>query len=328
MIFIDTKETGAAYHFALEQYLCEEKQMDDIVFFLWQTPPTLMLGNFQNTYQEINYELAQEEGVAVVRRLSGGGTIYTDFGCFQFSFIKKSTSDTIDFSHYLEIVITALGKMGVKAEYNSRNDLAIEGRKISGNAQSSRCGYTIHHGSLLFNADFSKMSQYLTPPPYKLASKGISSVRERTANIIDYLPNKLSTEEFYQELKGFILQEEEVTEYHLTEDDQLAVNTIADSRFTSWDWNFGKNPAFNIEKRKKCPGGWLEISLDVSKGKIISSTISGDFFAMHELDKIESILEGCYFAEEAVSESLSDEIIKASGLYNIEKQDIIDCLFH
>ncbi|MGY3748664.1 lipoate--protein ligase [Vagococcus acidifermentans] len=327
MIVIDTQQTGAPYHFALEQYLCEQKRFDDTVFFLWQTPPTVMLGNFQNSFQEVNAEAAAADGVAVTRRLTGGGTIYTDMNSFQFSFIKKGVSETIDFSRYLDIIVAALGKLGVTAVYNSRNDLTIEGRKVSGNAQSARAGYTLHHGSLLYHVDFSKMTRYLTPPPYKLVSKGITSVRERTANIRDFLPEKQSAADFYHTLMDLIIAENDVATYRLTADDQQQVKQLAEEKFCSWDWTYGKNPHFNLQKLKKCPGGWLDIQLSVTRGMIEACQLSGDFFALHDVSLLQDALKGVPFEQSAVEAALAPELFSRAGLYQITKNDVIDCLF-
>ncbi len=188
MIYIENNSTDPFFNFALEYYLITEKQLpEDQIFIFWRTEPTLMIGKYQNTIEEINEDYAKKNGIKVVRRITGGGTIYTDLGGWQFSFITKGLAETIDFNKYIGPVMEGLKKLDVPAEFNSRNDLVIHGKKFSGNAQCMLNGYTLHHGSLLFDTDFEQMVKCLTVDDYKIISKGIKSVKERVTNISEHL---------------------------------------------------------------------------------------------------------------------------------------------
>lgn len=132
MIYIETGSTDVCYDFALEYYFTLEKRLSDTVFLFWRTTPTLMVGKYQNVLEEVDKPYADAHGIRIVRRMSGGGTIYTDLGGWQFSFIQHRETGEIEFSQYIMPVLEALEEMGVHAAFNGRNDLTIQGRKFSG----------------------------------------------------------------------------------------------------------------------------------------------------------------------------------------------------
>ena len=170
MIYIDNRALDPFYHFGLEYYLISEKRFEQPVFMLWRNEPALMVGKYQNTLEEINDTVARRLGVQVVRRMSGGGTIYTDMGGWQFTFITPGKADQIDFAAYIVPVVGGLRALGLKAEFNGRNDLLVEGKKVSGNAQYMHAGYTLHHGSLLFDTDIEQLVKCTTVDNQKIVS--------------------------------------------------------------------------------------------------------------------------------------------------------------
>ena len=135
MIYIETGSADVYYNFGLEYYFTLEKRLPETVFLFWRTTPTLMVGKYQKVLEEINKPYADEHGIHLVRRMSGGGTIYTDMGGWQFTFIQHKEAGEIEFGQYIAPVIDALREMGVSASFNGRNDLTIDGKKFSGNAQ-------------------------------------------------------------------------------------------------------------------------------------------------------------------------------------------------
>lgn len=196
MIYIETGSTDVYYNFGLENYFTVKKRLPDTVFLFWRTTPTLMVGKYQNVLEEINKPYADAHGIHLVRRMSGGGTIYTDLGGWQFSFIQHKEAGEIEFGQYIAPVIGALGEMGVRASFNGRNDLTIDGRKFSGSAQYRLGDCIVHHGSLLFDTDIRQMAEATTPDSYKITSKSIKSVRDRVTNISDHLPVPMDPETF------------------------------------------------------------------------------------------------------------------------------------
>ena len=196
MIYIETGSTDVYYNFGLEYYFTVEKRLPETVFLFWRTTPTLMVGKYQNVLEEINKPYADAHGIHLVRRMSGGGTIYTDLGGWQFTFIQHREAGEIEFSQYIAPVIGALREMGVNAAFNGRNDLTIDGRKFSGNAQYRLGDCIVHHGSLLFDTDIEQMVASTTVDSYKIISKSIKSVRDRVTNISEHLPAPMDAETF------------------------------------------------------------------------------------------------------------------------------------
>ena len=196
MIYIETGSTDVYYNFALEYYFTLEKRLPETVFLFWRTTPTLMVGKYQNVLEEINKPYADEHGIHLVRRMSGGGTIYTDMGGWQFTFIQHKEAGEIEFGQYIAPVIDALREMVVSASFNGRNDLTIDGKKFSGNAQYRLGDCIVHHGSLLFDTDIEQMVASTTVDSYKITSKSIKSVRDRVTNISEHLPSPMDAETF------------------------------------------------------------------------------------------------------------------------------------
>lgn len=310
MIYIENNSTDPFFNFALEYYLITEKKLpEDQIFIFWRTEPTLMVGKYQNTIEEINQDYAKENGIKVVRRITGGGTIYTDMGGWQFSFITRGQSESIDFSKYISPVIEGLKKLDVPAEFNSRNDLVIQGKKFSGNAQCMLNGYTLHHGSLLFNTDFEQMVKCLTVDDYKIISKGIKSVKERVTNISDHLKKPIDTDTFKKLMVDSIMQGSK-EHYQLTDTDLTRIKAIAKEKFASWEWNYGKSPKFNITKTGRFDGGKMEFKLDVNKGKITDCHIYGDFFGTIDISVLSNALIGADYEKESIKKAIAQSEIK------------------
>ena len=226
MIYIETGSTDVYYNFGLENYFTVEKRLPDTVFLFWRTTPTLMVGKYQNVLEEINKPYADAHGIHLVRRMSGGGTIYTDLGGWQFSFIQHKEAGEIEFGQYIAPVIGALGEMGVRAAFNGRNDLTIDGRKFSGNAQYRLGDCIVHHGSLLFDTDIRQMAEATTPDSYKITSKSIKSVRDRVTNISDHLPQPMDPETFKEAMVRHIMNGSTAV-YTVTPEDDARIREIA-----------------------------------------------------------------------------------------------------
>lgn len=325
MIYIENNSTNPYYNFALEYYLIHEKNLpDNQIFIFWRTQPTVMIGRYQNTLEEINEKYVRDNNINVVRRITGGGTIYTDMGGWEFSFITRGKAGQIDFNKYIEPIIGSLKKLGVAAEFNSRNDLVIKNKKFSGNAQCISNSYTLHHGSLLFDTDLEQMVRCLTVDDYKIISKGIKSVRERVTNISDHLLEPLDTLVFRELMVKSIMNNSD-NEYILTDEDNKRINEIAKEKFESWQWNYGKSPEFNITKTGRFEGGKIEFKLDVNKGIIESCSMYGDFFGNVNVSKFCDSLTGCEYNRESVKSALEKQQAEHT-FHNISFDELIDVI--
>ena len=304
MIRIDTNSEDVFYNFGCELYFASEKILPEDVFLMWRTTPTLMIGKYQNTLEEIDAAYARERGIRVVRRLSGGGTIYTDRGGWQFTYITRSVGMEIEFSRFIDPIVDALRSFGLDAEQNGRNDITVDGKKVSGNAQFRLGPVTVHHGSLLFETDLSELARATTPKPYKIESKAIASVRDRVTNIRDALPpefSSLTMEEFRRE----VLCRMTAGEYRITPEDDGRIRELADGRFRDERVIYAAVPRFEMEKDIHTPGGTFRVGVTVKKGKIESAGVTGDFFAdPAAAEELSGALTGIEFTPEAVLAAL------------------------
>ena len=230
MIYINSNSTSPYFNFALEEYLLTKKDLpEDKIFLFWRTSPTVMVGRYQNTYNEINEKYIKENNINVVRRNSGGGAIYTDNGAWQFTFIDKNyKEDSISFEKFTRPIIEALKRENIDASFNSRNDLLINNKKFSGNAQYRKNNAILHHGSILFNTDIKSMVESLTVAEDKIIAKGIKSVRERVINVSEVMKDDISSEDFKDIMLNSLLKNS--TTYTLTEKDLEKINKIKEDR--------------------------------------------------------------------------------------------------
>ena len=204
----------------------------------------------------------EKHNIHVVRRLSGGGAVYHDLGNLNFSFINNSGKEDLhNFKKFTAPVIRFLNKLGVSASLSGRNDILVDGLKISGNAQYITGKRMVSHGTLLFNSDLSHVSDALNVKMSKISSKGIKSVRSRVANIIDYLDKPMDILEFRTLLRDDILLQGGTEVYSLSADDWTGIRKLADERYCQWEWNFGRSPAFNIQRTNVSRPGKLTPAL-------------------------------------------------------------------
>ncbi|MDR2511243.1 MAG: lipoate--protein ligase [Bacteroidales bacterium] len=278
---------SAAASFAAEEYLLKNPLFQDEYFMFWNTVPTLMIGRFQNTIEEINLDFAKHKKMDVIRRNSGGGTIYTDENTWQFSFITwKENNQVKDFREFTKPVIQALENLGVAATFSGRNDLLLGDKKFSGNAQFSYKNRFLHHGSILFNAHIEDLVKSISPDNQKIISKGIKSVKERVVNLKKFLKNsQMTTKDFKNEMLKFLKKDMPILEF--SEKDMQEILKIQEKKFNTWDWNFGKSPEFSISKSQKFTGGKVEVLLNVKNGFIIDCRFNGDFFFNGDIDKFQ-----------------------------------------
>ena len=251
MLFIDNQNKhDPAVNLALEEYALRQSQSDEDLLLFYINEPSIIIGRHQNTLEEINQDFVEQHGIHIVRRLSGGGAVYHDLGNLNFSFITNYQQENFqNFRKFTTPIVRSLAKMGVSAELSGRNDILINGRKVSGNAQYTSKGRMVSHGTLLFNTDLSQVSEALHVQASKIALKGIKSVRSRVTNICEFLSQPMDIEKFQDHLMGTCFEGvSEIPIYPLSVQDWAAVHQLADERYRSWKWNYGNSPDFNIEK--------------------------------------------------------------------------------
>lgn len=314
----------ASYSFAVEEYIIKNELFTDDYFLFWRNVPTLMLGRFQNYMQEINMQFVNDNNIQVVRRNSGGGTIYTDLETWQFSFITHKDNEKLkDFRDFTKPIIDALQQLGVKATFSGRNDLMIDNKKFSGNAQFAYKNKFLHHGSILFNTNIENMVKSLNVNKDKLIANGVKSVKERVANLKDYLNEDLSSIEFKDKMINLVGSQWD--SISLSEKDKIEIEKIENDKFQTWNWNFGNNPKFNISNKKKFKGGSVEVNLEVDKGIIKQCLINGDFFCKQEdLLILQNNLSGCKYIKQDIEIILKQNNI-TSLFYDISLSELLSC---
>ncbi len=318
MIYVETLSTDPLHSFGAEYYFATERDLGDTVLLLWSTEPSLIVGKYQNILEEIDRHYAESHGIRIVRRLSGGGTMYIDRGGLEFSYLVRDGAESIDFSAFVGPVVDALNRLGVPALANGRNDITVDGKKISGNSQYKLNGVTVHHGTLMFDVDIDEMVRATTPKDYKITSKAIKSVRDRVTNIKPYLPPDMDINGFREALRALLVPDGHI--YIPTAAEEEKILTLGKEHFTAaWE----AQPKFEMTKTLHLPGGSMEFSLTVRKNKIAAAAVTGDFFATVTPEEIAACLVGA----EMTACGLTDALMPLSGkIHRITPQEMAEGL--
>lgn len=313
--------TDAYFNLASEEYFITNAK-DDVIL-LWRNEPSVIIGKNQNAFTQVKVEAAREQGVKIVRRLTGGGAVFHDPGNVNFTFISPKNGvltegireGGLDFAHFTKPIISALCTLGVAAELSGRNDIVVkteEGdRKVSGNAQCVIDGVTMHHGTLLFFANLEKLSSLLNTDPSKLKGKGIASVRSRVANIYDLMPEEArkaapDTAAFLQYIADYLKSELSAEVCKLSEADKAGISRLADDKYSRDEWNIRKNGDFESFAEERFDFGKVEISMTVRNGRIFAAEISGDFFGTKDVDGLAKALIGADISRDDILQRLAD----------------------
>ncbi len=309
--------TNPYFNLALEEYLLYNTDYE--VFMLWRNAPSIIVGRNQNTHAEINSLYVNENKLPVVRRMSGGGAVFHDLGNINFTFIKKKNDN--DFNNYALFcapVIKALASLGVTAELSGRNDLLIDGKKFSGNAQHAHADRIMHHGTLMFDADIQRLTNALNVNPLKIQSKGIKSVRSRVTNISAHLPSPLTAEEFINHLLGCV-----EGEFHILSDAEIAAaQKLCDEKYSTQDWNYGYKKEFTVKKETLLPQGCFDVEMNIAEGKIKEIRIFGDFFINGDIAVLEEALTYTPYMPDEIAKSL-DSVDTAALFPHIDKKTLV-----
>lgn len=325
MRYIYNQSTDPTFNLAAEEWLLAHSSDD--IFMLWRNRPAVIVGRNQNTLAEIDETFTRERDIPVVRRLSGGGAVFHDLGNINFTFITSgTTSEGLDFERFTKPIQQALLSMGVECVFSGRNDLLIEGKKFSGNAQHFHKGRILHHGTLLFASDMTDLSGALRVDPEKYRDKAVKSVRSRVTNISSHLQEPMEVTDFIVALMRFVSDNADMDAMALSEAESESIEQLAQKRYRTWDWNFGSSPTYNFARRTRTEGGLLDVNLNVKKGMILKARIFGDYFGVRDVAPLEERLLGCRHARGALEERLAGVPLD-EYLHNVTLPVFLDCLF-
>lgn len=326
MLYIETGSTKPYVNLAYEEYFLRNRKVNDNILMLWRNEPSVIVGRYQNTICEVNDEFTKDNGIHVVRRMTGGGAVYHDLGTLCYSFIIRDVSiENAKFSMFAEPVVKALEKLGIEAEISGRNDLTAGGAKFSGTAMACSGKSLLFHGTILYDTDLSVLEKALKVDAEKIRSKGIKSVRSRVTNISSYMKEKKDIKEFKKIVESLLYDDFGYEEYIPDEEDLRKIKELSESKYRVWDWNYGKNPEFELRNRGRYPGGGIEVYIDIDKSIIKSCRIYGDFLGMDNISDVERALTGSVYDEASIKDVLSDmDMSKYFG--TITEDQLLECI--
>lgn len=326
MLCIYHESTDPYFNVATDEYIL--KYIEEDCFMLWRNDNAIIVGQFQNTLSEINYEFVKEHNIAVVRRLSGGGAVYHDLGNLNFSFTKTGKDTNLsDFEKFTRPIVEVLQQLGTNARFEGKNDLTIDGKKIAGNAAHIHKNKILHHGCLLFSSQMRNVSEALKINPVKYVDKAVKSIPKRVTNISDHLKTPISIEAFTNKIMDHVISlYPRARLYKFTPEDLKKIQKLRDEKYATHEWNYGRSPDYNFKKAIRTKGGLLEMNLEVKKGVIEKVKIFGDFFSEKGIAEVEEALIHTDHEEQAIRKTLSAFPIE-KHFESITADNLVEAMF-
>lgn len=288
---------------AIEEHLLEQITENEVILYLWQNDNTVVIGRNQNAWKECRHLDLEREGGKLVRRLSGGGAVFHDLGNLNFTFLMNKKHYNL--SKQLTVILQAVTKLGIKAEFSGRNDLVIKEKKFSGNAYFFNKDSALHHGTILINSDLTKLSRYLQVSREKIASKGIDSVRSRVVNLTEISKDvtldgvvKGMEESFLHNYGGDA--REIAVDRHDFDIEQLI------QKYSSWGWRFGNTPKFDISFSHRFDWGEVELGFCLKNAHVNSVQIFSDAIEEGLIRDFGKSLEGSLFKKDMMLECVKN----------------------
>ncbi len=275
VLCIHLNHSDPYFNLATEEYLL--KNFTEDIFMLWRSESSIVVGKHQNALAEINHQYVRENNIKIARRLSGGGTVFHDPGNVNFTFIKKVEKlEEVNFKIFTQPIVTVLQKLGLDAYSTGRNDLMIDGKKISGNAEHIFRKRVLHHGTLLFNSQLNKLRNALKVDLSRFEHKAVQSNRSEVGNISDYLKPEMSVNEFSNYIFENISREyQDFKILELSQEDIYEIEKLRNEKYCLWDWIYGYSPKYTYRNELITGNGKISFFLNVKKGRITESGWKG-----------------------------------------------------
>ncbi len=305
MRYLKNLHTDPHYNMAFDEYCLENLPVDEPVFYLWQNKPSVIVGFNQEVNTEVNLDYLNQQGITLARRVTGGGAVYHDFGNLNYTIVGRSEDLERDYPEYASLMMKALQALGVPATISGRNDILVEGKKVSGFAKRVCRNRLMVHGTLMYQVDVDVLTNVLNTSHSKLQSKGIASVRSRVANLSDYLPELADIQSFKNRLEDILSNHYADEEYQLSEEDMANIQCLADEKFSTWEWNYGRSPKATLVHTARLACGTVEIHLTLAENRIATCRFGGDFLGNLPTSEVEAALTGVTYEKNEIRKCLS-----------------------
>lgn len=305
MRYLKNPSTNPYYNMAFDEYCLESLPIDEPVFFLWQNKPAVIVGYNQEVNTEVNLDYLKEKGIDLVRRVTGGGAVYHDLENLNYTIVGRSEDLERDYPEYAALMMKALQALGVPATLSGRNDILVDGKKVSGFAKRVCKNRLMVHGTLMYNVDVDVLTHVLNPSTTKLQSKGIASVRSRVTNLCNYLPELSDIQAFKNRLEEILSNNYSDAEYKLSETDLAHIQQLTDEKFATWEWNYGRSPKATLVHSARLACGTVEIHLTLAENRIASCRFGGDFLGNLPASDVEKALTGIPYEINEIRKCLS-----------------------
>ena len=296
MRFLTNPSTDPWYNMSFDEYCLEQYPSDDNFFYLWRNRPSVIIGFNQNAFAEVNLGYLEEKGIALARRVTGGGAVYHDLQNLNYTFVGRDLSP--------QPVVEALRSLGVDAELTGRNDIFVAGRKVSGYARRVWRDREIIHGTLLYDVDLDTLARALDVPGSKLAAKGIASVRSRVANLKDCLPQFASLDAFQATLQEILTAGD--AQLPFGEERRSVVQRLSEEKFSTWEWIYGQSREADLVRSGRLPCGTVEVRMSLDRGVLRDLAFGGDFLGALPADGLAARLTGLPFRREPLFSALQE----------------------
>jgi len=326
MLCILSPYTNPYFNLASEEYFLKNFQED--LFLLYRNTPSIVVGKHQNTLAEINLPFVQEHEILVARRISGGGTVFHDLGNINFAFFTSGKEgELVDYKRATLPILEALKDMGLEVRLGKRNELLLKGLKISGTASHVFKQRVLHHGTLLFSSEMEKLRAALKSDKERFTDRAVKSVRSRVTNISDHLTKHMDVEMFQERILNHMLRTyKDARPYQFSQTDIEEIKILRDSKFSTWEWNFGYSPKYQFCRIISFKTGSLELHMNVVKGVIKDFKIVGDFTSMKDIVLLETLLVGAIHDPETIRNRLSG-IDVSNYIRGLQNEELLSGMF-
>lgn len=327
MLYIINNSTDPWFNLALEEVLMKDKSINDDIVMLWQNDKSVIIGKHQNTVEEVNQQFADSNNIKIARRTTGGGAVYHDLGNLNYTFITNYyNKEEVDFKKFAIPVVKALQSLGLNPELSGRNDILLDGKKISGTALACIGDRFMFHGTLLFDINIDMASKVLTVKADKIESKGIKSVKSRITNIKPYLQGSSISDFKEKIISSFEQNSDDFIKRGINQSEIDRVYELYENKFSKSEWNYGYSPNCNFHKYTKQPCGGIDINLNIENGYVTECKIFGDFIGIRDICDVENTLKNKLYSINTIRE----EIVKLDlnqyfGIITTEQ--LMDCIF-